>query len=50
MYVLSSSTGSVDGAALPTNIMISDLYRLNENLYEYINLDEVPSNKKDSTK
>ena len=28
MYVLSSSTGSIDGASLPTNINISDLYKL----------------------
>lgn len=46
MYVLSSSTGSIDGATLPTNIIISNLFRVNENLYEYIDLDNVPGSKK----
>lgn len=41
MYVLSSTTGSIDGAALPTNIKVTDLYKLAETDYKYIDLDNV---------
>ncbi len=41
MYVLSSTTGSIDGAALPTNIKVTDLYRLSEDGFKYIDLDNI---------
>ena len=41
MYVLSSTTGSIDGASLPTNIKVTDLYKLDEDTYKYIDLDNV---------
>lgn len=41
MYVLASSTGSRDGATLPTNIKVTDLFKLNESEYKYLNLDQV---------
>src|SRR5690554_2017057 len=46
MYVLSSSTGSTDGAALPTNLSISDMFRLNESEFKFIDLENVSSTNK----
>lgn len=42
MYVLASSTGSLDGATLPTNIRINNLYKLDETYFRYIDLNNVP--------
>lgn len=41
MYVLASTTGSLDGATLPSNIRINNLFRLNESTFRYIDLENV---------
>src|SRR5690554_469843 len=44
MYVLSSSTGSIDGAALPTNMKIIALFKLDESEFKYIDFNNVSLN------
>lgn len=41
MYVLASSTGSLDGATLPTNIRKNNFYKLDEGTFRYIDLNHV---------
>jgi hypothetical protein len=41
MYVLASTTGSIDGATLPTNIKINNLLKLDESSLKYIDLNNV---------
>lgn len=46
MYVLTSSTGSLDGATLPTNIKMDNLLRLKEEDFKYIDLYNVKDEEK----
>jgi hypothetical protein len=46
MYVLASTTGSIDGATLPTNIKINNLLKLDESSLKYIDLNNVSINDK----
>lgn len=41
MYVLASSTGSLDGATLPTNIKMNNFLKLKEDDFGYIDLENV---------
>lgn len=43
MYVLASTLGRENGAVLPSNIKINELYRINETQFKYINLLNTPS-------